>query len=120
MSKDYRAYAAKDITPTMVAFHEWLQNETGLELDLRSVALAGSLRMDFQKSDFWKSHEANYLANIEANREAKALKAAEAAKARLAKAQDAVKAAEAKAKAAVEAAKAKAAELEAKAGDKAA
>lgn len=115
MSKDYRTYATKEITPTMAAFCEWLQNETGLELDARSVALAGSLRMDFQKSDFWKSHEANYLANVEANRETKAqervVKAQEAAK----KAQERAKAAEAKLAEAAKAAKAKAAEAAKKA-----
>jgi hypothetical protein len=82
MSKDYRAYAAKAPTPTMVAFAEWLKAETGVDVDLKSVALAGSLRMDFQKSDFWKNHDSNYLANVEANR-------AERAKAQLAKAEEA-------------------------------
>ena len=27
--KDYTEYATKAITPTMEAFHEWLQKETG-------------------------------------------------------------------------------------------
>lgn len=109
MSKDYRAYATKAITPTMAAFCEWLQNETGLELDERSVALAGSLRMDFQKSDFWKSHEANYLANVEANAAAKAVERATKAEEAAKKAQERLAAAKAKAKEAVKAAEAKAA-----------
>jgi hypothetical protein len=108
MARDYSDYATKEITPTMVAFHEWLQNETGLELDARSVALAGSLRMDFQKSDFWRNHDANYKANVEANRAKKAAEAEAKAKASLAKAQARVKLAEEKAKKAVAAAKAKA------------
>ena len=115
MSKDIKSYATREITPTMKAFHEWLQNETGLELDLRSVALAGSLRGDFQKSEFWKSHEANYLANIEANREAKAVAKAEAAKAALVRATERAKVAEAKAVAAAKDAKARADALAAKA-----
>lgn len=113
--KDYREYATKEITPTMVAFHEWLQNETGLELDLRSVALAGSLRGDFQKSDFWKNHEANYLANVEANREAKAKARVEAAKVAAKKAADRVAKAEADAKIAIAKAKEAAAKAEANA-----
>jgi hypothetical protein len=114
MSKDYRAYAAKTPTPTMVAFHEWLQNETGLELDLRSVALAGSLRMDFQKSDFWKNHEANYLANVEAKREAKAREALAKAEAAEKRAAERVAAAKAKAATALAAAEAAAKAAKAK------
>lgn len=129
MSKNYTEYAAKDITPTMEAFHAWLEAETGLKLDPRSVALAGSLRQDFQKSEFWKNDSRNYLANVEATRETKAREAAERAKAAAAKAaeraneaerklQEAAKAAKAKADAL--AAKAKEAEAEAKAASKAA
>lgn len=54
MSKDYTAYAAKDITPTMAAFADWLTKETGYKVDARTVALAGSLRSEFQASDSWK------------------------------------------------------------------
>lgn len=108
MAKDYKAIAAKDITPTMAAFAEWLRAETGVEVDARSVALAGSLRNDFQQSESWKNDARNYKANVEANREAKAKERAEAAKAALIKAQERVKDAEAKAAEAVKAAKAKA------------
>jgi hypothetical protein len=103
MSKDYAAYASKEITPTMEAFHQWLQNETGLELDLRSVALAGSLRMDFQKSESWKSDPRNPVNSREANREARdqakleaAKKSIERAEARIAKLEAAAKDAKAK------------------------
>ena len=119
MSKDYRDYATKDITPTMEAFHAWLEQETGLKLDPRTVALAGSLRSDFQASEFWKADSRNYKANIEANREAKAqeraVKAKEAAERAIARAKDA----EAKANEAAKAAKAKADALAKKAAEEA-
>lgn len=57
--KDYTVYADKPITPTMQAFHEWLEDVTGIELDERSVSLGGSLRMDFQRSDFWAEDDRN-------------------------------------------------------------
>src|SRR6266481_380681 len=47
---DYTVYADKPITQTMEDFHEWLQDVVGVELDLRSVALGGTLRMHFQQS----------------------------------------------------------------------
>ena len=115
MAKDYRAIAAKEITPTMAAFCEWLEAETGLKLDARSVALAGSLRGDFQKSDAWKADPRNYLANVEATREAKARERADAAKASAAKAVARANALAAKADLAAKAAKAKADTLTAKA-----
>jgi hypothetical protein len=116
---EYQEYATKAISPTMVAFAEWIALETGVEVDLRSIALGDALRSKFQKSEWWKSDSRNYLANVEANRAAKATEAADRAKASLAKAQARVKAAEDKAKAAVAAAKAKEAEA-AKNVDKAA
>jgi hypothetical protein len=48
--KDFTKYADKPVSPTMEAFHEWLQDVTGLKLDARSVALGGTLRNDFQKA----------------------------------------------------------------------
>jgi hypothetical protein len=56
--KDYTVYADKEITATMVDFHEWLEEVTGAKLDLRSVALGGTLRMEFQKSDFNRERRA--------------------------------------------------------------
>jgi hypothetical protein len=106
MSKDIKTYATREITPTMKAFHEWLEHETGMKLDLRSVALAGSLRMDFQKSDFWKQHESNYLANVEARREQKAKDALAKAEAAEKRAAERVAKAKAKAEAALAAANA--------------
>ena len=125
MAKDYREYATKEITPTMEAFAEWLTKETGYKVDARTVALAGSLRSDFQASEFWKADARNYKANIEANREAKAAAKVEAAKVAAKKAQERVAKAEADAKTAIAKAKAKAAdaataEADAKAEGKAA
>jgi hypothetical protein len=125
MSKDYRTYATASATPTMQAFADFLIQEVyGGELPKgvneaafrKGVQLGGSLRMDFQKSDMWKSDARNYLANVEANRAAKATEALEKAKAaetrvleRVAKAKAKAEAALAAAEAAAEAAKAKAA-----------
>ncbi len=117
--KDLKTYATDDITPTMAAFAEWLQNETGYEVDARTVALAGTLRSQFQASDWWKQDARNYKSNIDANREAKAAE-------RIAKAQDAAKKAQERAarleadlKKSIAAAKAKADALAAKADAKA-
>jgi membrane protein involved in colicin uptake len=118
MSKDYRAMATKEITPTMAAFADWLKAETGVDVDARSVALAGSLRMDFQKSEFWKNDERNYLSNVEANRATKAIEAAEKAQNAAKKAQERVAATKAKADAAIAAAKKVAEDAAAKAAAK--
>jgi hypothetical protein len=56
--KDYTVYAEKPITQTMVDFHQWLEDVVGVELDPRSVALGGTLRMEFQKSDFNREQRA--------------------------------------------------------------
>lgn len=128
-SKNYRDYATRETTPTMKAFGDWILAEVyGGELPenldpvtfYRSVALGGSLRMDFQKSDFWRNDERNYLANVESNREAKAIQAAAKAKETARKAVERAKAAEAKAVEAAKAAKAKAEALAAKAEEAAA
>ena len=103
----------------MEAFHAWLEQETGLKLDPRTVALAGSLRSDFQASEFWKADSRNYKANIEANREAKANERAAKAKAAATKAIARAKDAEAKANEAAKAAKAKADALAKKAAEEA-
>ena len=104
MSKDLKKYATATITPTMEAFAEWLQKETGYAVDPRTVALAGSLRSDFQKSEAWKSDSRNYLANVEARREQKAKDALARAEASAAKAAERLQAAKDKAEAAVAAA----------------
>jgi hypothetical protein len=112
-------YATAEATPTMTAFADFLIEEVfggklpkGLdEASFRKgVALGGSTRGYFQKSEAWKSDPRNYLANVEANRERKAVEKAERAKDALRKATEradaAVKAAEeaaAKAKAKAEA-----------------
>jgi len=44
------AYAGKEITETIREYAAWLTEQTGYEVDLRTVALAGTLRDKFQKS----------------------------------------------------------------------
>src|SRR5580765_168280 len=110
-------YATAEITPTMAAFADWLITEVfGGELPKgvdeasfrKGVALGGSTRGYFQKSDAWKADPRNYLANVEANREAKAIAKADRAKAALVKATERAKAAETAAREAAAKAKAKA------------
>lgn len=122
--KDYGRYADAKATPTMEAFADFLIAEVfggtlpkGVNVDSfrKGVALGGSLRMDFQRSDFWKNDERNYLANVESNRAAKAEEAAAKAKAAVERAKAREEAALAKLEAAVAAAKAKAEEAAAKA-----
>ena len=66
--KDYTAYADKEITPTMDAFGDFLIDEVyegELPEDFdedsfrKGVALGGSVRMDFQRSDYWAQDERN-------------------------------------------------------------
>jgi hypothetical protein len=64
--KDYTIYAEKDPTPTMQDFADWLIEEVGLEFkssqhedEFRTgVRLGGTLRMEFQRSDFNKERKA--------------------------------------------------------------
>ncbi len=114
---DMKNYATAEITPTMEAFADFLVKEVfggtlpkGMDLASfrRGVALGGSTRGHFQKSEAWKADPRNYLANVEANREAKAAEKAERAKAALVKAQERADAAAKAAKEAAAKAKAKA------------
>ncbi len=114
---DMRNYATAEITDTMTAFADFLIAEAfggklpkGLdEASFRKgVALGGSTRGYFQKSEAWKSDPRNYLANVEANREKRAVEKAERAK-------DALRKATERADAAVKAAEAAAAKAKAKA-----
>jgi hypothetical protein len=75
-----RDYATKSATSTMEAFADYLIAEVyggelpaGMDVESfrRGVALGGSTRMDFQKSDFWKKDSRNYLANVGAGRAAR-------------------------------------------------
>jgi len=58
--KDYTVYAGKEPTPTMVDFADWLIQEVGLEFGTvkeqnafrDGVRLGGTLRMEFQRSEF--------------------------------------------------------------------
>jgi hypothetical protein len=87
--KDLTRYATAAATPTMEAFADFLEAEVfggklpkGIDRDSfrKGVALGGSTRMDFQKSDAWKSDPRNYLANVEASRADRAAERAERAK----------------------------------------
>lgn len=114
---ELREYATKEISATMEAFADFVIAEVyggnlpkGVdEATLRKgIALGGSLRTPFQKSDFWKGDPRNYLANVEANRERKANERAERAKEQAAKAVARANELAEKAKVASEAAAAKA------------
>jgi hypothetical protein len=118
--KNLASLANATATPTMEAFADFLIAEVfggtlpkGMDLASfrKGVALGGSTRMDFQKSEAWKSDARNYLANVEANRATKAAERAERAKVAAAKAAERERAAIAALEAAVSAAKAKAAKL---------
>lgn len=117
MAKDVTGYATAEVTETMDAFADYLiaevyGGELPEEMDeatfRKAVALGGSTRMYFQKSDFWKNDSRNYLANVEANREKKVREQAEKARESAKKAAERAKALEAKLADAVAAAKAKA------------
>jgi predicted metal-binding transcription factor (methanogenesis marker protein 9) len=124
MATEFAAYATKEITPTQEAFADWilevvfegnLPKGLNAESFRRSVALGGSLRSQFQKSDWWKNDDRNYLRNVEANRAEKSAERAVKAKEQAAKAVARAAKLEKDAADAVAAAKAKAAELAAKA-----
>src|SRR5438477_979183 len=66
--KDFTSYADKEVTPTMEAFADFLiqhvyEDELPVDMDEESfrkgVSLGGSVRMDFQRSDFWAQDERN-------------------------------------------------------------
>jgi len=65
--RDFTIYAEKEPTGTMVAFADWLIDVCELEFpngkaeeNFRfGVQLGGTLRMEFQASDYWRSDERN-------------------------------------------------------------
>jgi hypothetical protein len=96
---DYTPYATKAITPTMSDFHEWLNDEVGdlSEMDTeRIVALAGTLRMEFQRSQFCKDRRAERQAQRAKPAPAKSTAKTKAAPAKSAPAKSTAKAAPAK------------------------
>jgi hypothetical protein len=118
---DMTRYATAEVSPTMEAFGDFLIAEVfggKLPKDLdeatfrRAVALGGSTRMHFQKSEMWKSDPRNYLDNVEANRARKVAEATERAEKSAKKAADRLAALKAKLADAVAAAEAKAAPAE--------
>jgi hypothetical protein len=81
---DYTIYAEKDITPTMADFADWIVQEVyagdekafNAEDPYRIVALAGTLRMEFQRSDLnQERREERRLAREEARSASKSAKA---------------------------------------------
>ncbi len=78
--RDFTGYADKEPTGTMKAFADWLIDEVGLEFKTKAaehefregVRLGGTLRMEFQASDFWKEHELNPRSPQNQNGKAKA------------------------------------------------
>jgi hypothetical protein len=83
-AKDFAALAAKDATELHKQFLVWAKEQTGLDLDLKSVQLAFSFRHDFQRSEANQADLANRRAEAEAAKAAKQAKKAAAAKKALA------------------------------------
>jgi len=57
-ARDLSGYKDKDPTAKMVDYHEWLEQELGIKMDLRSVYVGVTLYPEFQKSDFNKERTA--------------------------------------------------------------
>ena len=83
--KDYTVYADKPATPLMEDFADWIVDEVGIEHASKAaeaafrngVRLGGTLRMEFQKSDFCKERREERRAERENEvAEAKAAKKA--------------------------------------------
>lgn len=65
-------YADKKVTPVITDFVEWLQNQTGVEVDPLSVYIASALRGEFQKSEGNQKRIAAQRAQREAEAKARA------------------------------------------------
>ena len=129
MTKDLTRYATAKPTETMEAFADFLIEKVyggalpdGIdEAAFRTgVSLGGSTRGYFQASDEWKADSRNYLANVDANRAAKAVERAERAKIAAKKASEREAAAIAKLEELVAKAAAKAASLAGEVADESA
>lgn len=90
-------YAEKNIPTVISGFAEWLQEQTGYEIDERSVYLASSLRSNFQKSPSNQKRISDRAAEIESERAARAQAKIDRAAAKVER--DAAKAARAETKA---------------------
>lgn len=81
--KDYTVYAGKPATPLMQDFAEWIKQEVGVDFPSKAaeaafdngVRLGGTLRMEFQKSDFCKERRAERQAEKAAENGATVVKA---------------------------------------------
>ncbi|WP_327747988.1 hypothetical protein [Streptomyces europaeiscabiei] len=78
-AKSFEERAASEPTELHKNFAEWLFIQTGIKPDLKTVQLACSMRMDFQRSDENQKH-------LAARKQAAAKKAADAKAAKIAKA----------------------------------
>lgn len=81
-AKDYTVYAGKDATATMADFGEWLLAEVygdeypgDADSFLDGVRLGGTLRMEFQRSDFNIERREQRAAEREAERAARPTRA---------------------------------------------
>ncbi|QPL15056.1 hypothetical protein SEA_HAUNTER_42 [Microbacterium phage Haunter] len=72
-------YAEKAVPSVIQNFAEYLTEQTGYEVDLRSVYLGSALRGEFQKSPENQKRIADRAAEIEREREERAAKAEERA-----------------------------------------
>ena len=70
-------YAEKDVTPVIEEFAAWLTEQTGYEVDLRSVYPGSSLRATFQKSEGNQARIAARAAAVAADKLARAERKAE-------------------------------------------
>ncbi|UDG78662.1 hypothetical protein SEA_KATE_43 [Microbacterium phage Kate] len=75
-------YAEKAVPSVIQNFAEYLTEQTGYEVDLRSVYLGSALRGEFQKSPENQKRIADRAAEIEREREERAAKAEERAAAK--------------------------------------
>lgn len=64
-AKTFAERAASDPTDLHKAFAEWLTEKTGVKVDLKTVQLVTTMRMDFQKSDENQSALKERKANAE-------------------------------------------------------
>lgn len=64
--------AASEPTELHKAFAAWLEEQTGVKVDLKTVQLATTMRMDFQRSDENQAHLAERKAAAKAKKDAAA------------------------------------------------
>lgn len=85
MTKDFTKYADKSATPNHETFAAWLREQTGVEVDLKTVQLAISLYGDFQSSDTSRQRREQAAVQRDVDAQAKRDAAKQRAQERLAK-----------------------------------